>query len=355
MGWNSWNAFGTKLDEQTLLEVADVMVDRGLLAAGYDYFVIDDGWQHATRVGGRLVPDPDRFPSGMDWLGDQIRQRGLRLGLYLTPGRRTCAEIYEGYGLGAGLGSYGHEAQDLEQLLGWGVELLKYDWCRGDSCGTGINERAAFTKMAELIDQAPTDMIYSISEYGGSRPWEWAPGVAHMWRTTLDLSPRWWHILWHAHRTQRWSPVSRPGAVNDPDMLVAGLGSITGPAAWSHVAMWAMLAAPLFAGNDLCKSDGATIKALCDPTLISLAQDPLVSAGQIIARRPGLDVWERRTKSGRARLIVNQLPVAQSVSLDRWGRDGWRVRTHEGEGAFTARLRLPGRGSVLLLEANLGQ
>jgi alpha-galactosidase len=355
MGWNSWNAFRTKLDERTLVEVADALVDRGLLEAGYDYFVIDDGWQAPGRVSGRLVPDPQRFPSGMEWLGDQIRSRGLKLGLYLVPGRRTCAEIFDGYGDGSGLGSFGHEEQDLAQFLDWGVEFLKYDWCKGNKCGTGLDQVSAFTRMSQLVDRAPGELIYSISEYGASKPWEWAPGIAHMWRTTLDLSPRWWQVLWHARRTQQWADHSRPGAVNDPDMLVAGQGPLIGPAAWSHVAMWAMQAAPLFAGNDPRTMSAETARALCDPILITLDQDPLVSAGRIISRRPGVDVWERRTTSGRARLVVNTLPVARTLSLAEWGSSRNSLHTLEGEGAFSTRVRFPGRGSVLLREASLDQ
>jgi alpha-galactosidase len=333
------------------------MVDRGLLTAGYDYFVIDDGWQHAHPGRRSARPRPRPLPR-RGWTGWAIRSDSVACAWGSTSRLDVVLALRSMKAMASERvwAATDTRRKTSSKLLGWGVELLKYDWCRGDSCGTGINERARLhqdgradrpgSHRHDLFDQR----IRRIAPLGvGPRR------RSHVARTTLDLSPRWWHILWHAHRTQRWSHVSRPGAVNDPDMLVAGLGSITGPAAWSHVAMWAMLAAPLFAGNDLRKSDGATIKALCDPTLISLAQDPLVSAGQIIARRPGLDVWERRTKSGRARLIVNQLPVARSVSLDRWGRDGWRVRTHEGEGAFSTRLRLPGRGSVLLLEANLGQ
>lgn len=350
MGWNSWNAFRTKLDERTLVEVADALVDRGLLAAGYEFFVIDDGWQAPGRVSGRLVPDPQRFPSGVEWLGEQIRSRGLRLGLYLTPGRRTCAEIFDDYGDGSGLGSFGHEEQDLDQFVDWGVEFLKYDWCKGNKCGTGLDQQTAFTLMSRLVQEAPIEMIYSISEYGASRPWEWAPGVANMWRTTLDLSPRWWHLLWHARRTQRWATCSGPGAVNDPDMLVAGLGPITGPAAWSHVAIWAILAAPLFAGNDLRTMSEETVRALADPVLITLDQDPLVVSGRIVSRRPGLDIWERHTSSGRARLVVNTLPWARTISLSPWGSSQTALHTHEGSGTFTEKIRLPGRGSVLLLE-----
>lgn len=355
MGWNSWNAFRTQIDEGILVDTARAMVDRGLLAAGYDYFVIDDGWQAPARVDGRLVPDPERFPKGLHWLGDQIREQGLHLGLYLTPGRRTCAEIFDNYGDGSGLGSFEREEQDLTQFVDWGVEFLKYDWCQGNTCGTDLDEKTAFTLMSRLVQEAPVEMVYSISEYGTSRPWEWAPGVANMWRTTLDLFPRWWQVLQHARRTQRWAEYSRPGAVNDPDMLVAGQGPLTGAAAWSHVAMWAMQAAPLFAGNDLRTMSEETARALCDPVLIALDQDRLVASGRIISTRLGVDVWERRTSSGRVRLVVNTLPVARTISLSKWGSSRTSLHTLEGEGAFSSRLRLPGRGSVLLREASLDQ
>ncbi len=349
MGWNSWNAFHTRIDQKCMVENAAAMVDKGLLDAGYEYFVVDDGWQAPARVDGRLQSDPDRFPDGMGWLGEQVRDLGLRFGMYLTPGRRTCAEIFDNYGDGSGLGSFGHEAQDLAQLIDWGVEFLKYDWCRGDSCGTGLNERLAFTRMSELIVQSPGELVYSISEYGVSQPWDWAPGVAHMWRTTKDITPHWWHVLWCARRTERRVAATAPGGVNDPDMLVAGIGNVTGAAAWSHVAIWAMLAAPLMAGNDLRTMDAETTRALCDPVLVGLSQDPLVSAGRLILRRPGLDVWERRTTTGSARLVVNTWPFPRSVSLSRWATASTALHTAEGAGAYSPRIGLPARGSVLLL------
>lgn len=255
MGWNSWNCLRcTGLNETTVLEMADALVASGMRDAGYRYVVVDDCWQaHRRDPDGRLRAHPQRFPSGMAALGEELHRRGLSYGLYLAPGRRTCAEIYDKYGERGGLGSFGHEQLDLDTLLDWGVDYLKYDWCQAETGGTGLTERAAFTAMSELIAKADRDVVLSISEYGRSRPWEWAGSIAHSFRTTQDISPHWARVLWIAHRSQRYAVSGGAGSggigVNDPDMLEVGNGRLTGQAAWSHLAIWAMLGAPLMAGN----------------------------------------------------------------------------------------------------------
>ena len=172
MGWNSWNSFRCyDLTEQVVAETADAMVSTGMRDAGYEYVVVDDCWQAFHRdFDGRLRSNPERFASGMVALGREIHARGLKFGLCLSPGRRTCAMIYARYP-GEALGSYGHEQLDADTFAEWGVDYLKYDWCRANSGGTHLHEADAFASMAAALKRAGRPTVYSISEYGRSRPW----------------------------------------------------------------------------------------------------------------------------------------------------------------------------------------
>ncbi len=161
MGWNSWNYFRCDgLSEKVILETADALVASGMRDAGYHYLVVDDCWQAFTRDGaGRLAGHPERFPSGMERLGQEIHDRGLKFGLYLSPGRKTCAMIYDRYP-GKDLGSYGFEQQDADLLAGWGVDYLKYDWCKADKGKTGLQYADAFGHMAQALTNTGRDMIF---------------------------------------------------------------------------------------------------------------------------------------------------------------------------------------------------
>ena len=175
MGWNSWNSFRCyDISEQKLLEVADVLVASGMQAAGYDTFVIDDCWQaHSRGNDGRLRSHPKRFPSGMAALGEELKNRGFKFGLYGSPGRKTCAMIYDRYP-GRGLGSFGREELDAQTFADWGVDFLKYDWCEADEDNTRLRYPEAFERMALALESTGRQIIYSISEYGRTQPWTWA-------------------------------------------------------------------------------------------------------------------------------------------------------------------------------------
>ncbi|WP_370890865.1 glycoside hydrolase family 27 protein [Janibacter sp. GXQ6167] len=371
LGWNSWNAFRCyDLTEEAILGVADALVSSGLRAAGYRYVVVDDCWQAEGREQGRLRAHPTRFPSGMRALGEELRRRGLRLGLYLAPGPRTCAEIYDRYGQRRGLGSYGRLAQDLDDLADWGVDYVKLDWCRA-GCGTDLTQRRTFLRASSLVEALPRPMILSISEYGRSRPWTWAPGRIHSWRTTPDIAPRWSSVLRVARRTAPLAPFARPGSVNDPDMLEVGNRQLVDAAGWAHQAMWAFLAAPLMIGTDLRRASDSTIDTLGDPHLLAINQDPLVRAGRIVAQRPGFDVWQRHLEGGIAHLIVRtrrssgridlaevaalpgrarQVPKGESASaLAALADERSVLVTGDGAGSWQRRISLPGRSALLVL------
>lgn len=357
MGWNSWNALRCQgLNETTVVQMADALVASGMREAGYQYLVVDDCWQAPRRrADGRLTAHPDRFPSGIEAVAEEVRRRGLKLGLYLAPGRRTCAEIYDCYGERGGLGSYGHEELDLDTLLGWGVEYVKYDWCKAEAGGTGLTEQEVFGRMSALIAGADNEVVFSVSEYGRTRPWDWAPGLAHSWRTTGDISPRWRRVLHNARRTARHSrPVSGSGVlgVGDPDMLEIGNGPLVGDAGWAHLAMWAMLGAPLMAGNDLRLMTDDTRAILTDPVLIGLDRRRPKGAARVRRGRTGVDLWSREDPEGPVWLAVNTLPVARRVDLTGLigeARENVAVHVRSGIREWASSMHLPPRGAVLVI------
>ncbi|MCP2174336.1 glycoside hydrolase family 27 protein [Williamsia maris] len=288
MGWNSWNSFGCDIDETTIRAQADALVSSGLAAAGYRYVVVDDCWYSPQRAAdGTLTASPQRFPSGMAALGDYLHERGLRFGIYAGASEQTCAQLSGTYP--GRTGSAGHEATDARTFASWGVDFVKYDWCSPNS--DLADQKQAFVAMRDAIRATGRPMVYSINpnsgvtsngEVPGAR-WDWG-GVATMTRLTNDISPQWTTdtgssgyqgvadiIDASADATPRVSA----GRWTDLDMLEIGVGtSLTAAQQRSHLALWAMMAAPLVAGNDLTVMDPATAALLRTPGVLAIDQDP---------------------------------------------------------------------------------
>src|SRR3954468_23422756 len=189
MGWNSWNCFlGADfharvhdVTAEAIVGCARALVDSGMRDAGYEYVVLDDFWQDGRRdPAGRLAAHPTRFTDGIAALAEDIHGLGLKFGLYSVPGSLTCAQQWDDYG-GEPLGSLGHEEVDAQTFAEWGVDFLKYDWCRADT-NDGLDATDAFTRMRRVLDGQDRPIVYAISEYGLFEPWHWAPRIAHMWR-----------------------------------------------------------------------------------------------------------------------------------------------------------------------------
>lgn len=347
MGWNTWNCFRCyNINEKVLLEVADSLVESGMLAVGYDTFVIDDCWQaHRRDDSGRLLSHPTRFPSGMAWLGDQLRSRGFKFGLYASPGRKTCAMIYDRYP-GKDLGSYGHEFEDAQSFADWGVDFLKYDWCEADADATGLRYPEAFETMAAALRQSGREIVYSISEYGRTEPWTWAGELGHLWRTTPDIEPSWESVLSIADHQSTIAGYTRPGAWNDPDMLQVGNGGLSDIENASHFALWCFFAAPLMAGNDPRTMSATTRALLTNAELIAINQDPLGVAAERV-KHGAVDVWRKPLVEGHATLIVNRGSVGIRLRL----ADG-RLCLDRSEladvGERASLLSLEGRGTAPL-------
>lgn len=316
MGWNSWNAVRCAVNETIVRSAADALVDSGLAAAGYQYIVLDDCWQDYKRgADGALRAHPTKFPSGIAALASYVRSKGLKFGLYGSPGTRTCAMIYDKYP-GTGLGSKGHEQQDADTWAAWGVQYLKYDWCLADK--DGLVHQPTFERMRDALAATGKgrEITYSISEYGHTKPWTWAAPVANLWRTTADIQPRWDSVARIIESQAALAGTSAPGAWNDPDMLQIGNGKFTPEETRSHVAMWAMLAAPLMVGTLVDKLPQQTLDVLANPRLVAIDQDSLGKQAARIQQTAGVDLWTRELSGGRQAIAVfNTGNSTQSVTL----------------------------------------
>jgi alpha-galactosidase len=284
MGWNSWNSFGCNINETLIRQTADAIVASGMREAGYQYVVVDDCWFNPNRdSAGNLQGDPGRFPSGMKALGDYLHGKGLKFGLYQVPVDKTCAQYFNSYP--GATGSQGHEVQDARQFAAWGVDFLKYDWCSPN--GTIDQQVATFAKMRDALAATGRPIVYSINpnsihaKTGPQRDWG---DVANMWRTTEDITNAWdtgqtngypMGIQNIINVTVPLAGYARPGAFNDPDMMEVGRGGMTDTEMRSHFAMWAVLASPLIAGNDVRSMNSATQSILTNRNLIAINQDSL--------------------------------------------------------------------------------
>jgi alpha-galactosidase len=327
MGWNSWNCFlgpdfharKDAITADAVLGCARALADSGMRDAGYSYVVLDDCWQDGRRdADGRLVSHPVRFPDGIGALAEQIHALGLQFGLYSVPGSLTCAQQWDDYG-GEPLGSLGHEQIDAETFAEWGVDFLKYDWCRADT-NDGLSAVDAFTRMRRLLDQQSRPIVYAISEYGTYEPWLWAPRIAHMWRTTGDLVPTWDSLLATLDLQAPLAAYSRPGAWNDPDMLQVGNGALTDGENRAHFYLWAVLNAPLMAGNDLRRMSETTRDLLCDPEVIAIDQDWGGRQGTRIGPPGPGEVWAKPMSDGGAAVVLlNRSDEPREITVDMAG------------------------------------
>jgi alpha-galactosidase len=317
MGWNSWNKFGCNVSEQMIKGMADAMVKSGMKDAGYQYVVIDDCWQVERDKAANIVPDPKRFPSGIKALADYVHSLGLKFGIYSDAGSQTCA------GRPGGLG---HEYQDAIQYAAWGVDYLKYDWCHTST----QDAKAAYANIRSALDAAGRPIVLSICEWGSHQPWLWGAEVGgNLWRTTGDIQDRWsGRKEWKPGDCCSWGMVdivdaedaiysyAGPGHWNDPDMLEVGNGGMTTTEYRSHFALWAMLAAPLIAGNDLRNMTPEIHDILTNKDVIAVGQDPLGRQGHRVRKDGDLEVWARPLQGGgRAVILFNRGAADQELTV----------------------------------------
>ena len=313
MGWNSWNHFGCDVSEQLIRETADAMVASGMRDAGYRYVVIDDCWQVARDAKGVIVADSVRFPHGIRALADYVHGKGLKFGIYTDAGTKTCQNRP---------GTLGHEQQDARTYAAWGVDYVKEDWCNS----TGLDARVQYSKFRDALRRAGRPIVFSICEWGSRQPWEWAPAVGNLWRTTDDIEDKWPSMLANLDQSGQHATVARPGAWNDPDMLEVGNGGMTDDEYRAHFSLWAILAAPLMAGNDLRSMSEATKTILFNPEVIAVDQDSLGAQGILIWEpQPEMQVWAKPLRDGsRAVAMLNRSNAPTKATLYFW-RAGLRA------------------------------
>jgi alpha-galactosidase len=355
MGWNSWNKFGCEVNEKVIRAAADATVSSGMRDAGYQYIVIDDCWQGARDKHGNIQPDPKRFPSGIKKLADYVHSKGLKFGIYSDAGTKTC---------GGRPGSRGFEYQDAKQYAAWGIDYLKYDWCN-----VGTQDAAAsYLAMSQALQSTGRPIVFSLCEWGNSKPWLWAGNIGNLWRTTGDIYDHWegkssngysigvMNILDMEAGLEAYAG---PGHWNDPDMLEVGNGGMTDSEYRAHFGMWAMLASPLIAGNDLSAMKEETKAILMNKEVIAIDQDPLGVQASRIAKDGDTEVWVRPLKGGgRAVALLNRDAAPHDItvtweqlrypgSLKAVVRDLWRHQDlPPAQGAFTATVQ--GHGIVMI-------
>lgn len=295
MGWNSWNHFGCNIDENIIKEMADAMVATGMKDAGYEYINIDDCWMDTVRdAQGRLQADPKRFPHGIKWLADYVHSKGLKLGIYSSAGTKTCA----GYPA-----SLDHEEIDARTFASWGVDYLKYDNCYNQ--GRPLFQR--YQAMQQALAHCGRPIVFSICEWGLENPWEWAPQLGNLWRTTGDIRDSWESVMSILDQQVGLEKYAGPGHWNDPDMLEVGNGGMTNTEYQAHFSLWCILAAPLIAGNDLRNMSPETKEILTNRDMIAVDQDPLGKQGYKLQDEGNEEIWVKEMSDGsRVVLFLNR-------------------------------------------------
>ncbi len=299
MGWNSWNYFAGKVTDQDIRNAADQIVATGMKDAGYIYINIDDTWEDERDAEGVLHSN-SKFPD-MKALADYVHSKGLKLGIYSSPGPKTCAGFE---------GSLGHEAQDAQLYASWGIDYLKYDLCSfipavmmkqapDDKPAQMRLMIAAYGKMHKALQATGRPIVYSLCQYGWDAVWEWGPSVgANLWRTTGDIQAHWNSIYSILNQQAGLAKYAGPGHWNDPDMLEVGNGQLTLAENRTHFSMWAMLAAPLLAGNDLTHMRPEFRDILTNRDVIAIDQDRLGREATRAYSEGEVDVWTRHLAGG---------------------------------------------------------
>jgi len=325
MGWNSWNRFRGLITDADVRGIADAMVSTGMAKAGYQYINIDDTWEGQSRNANGNITTNRKFPD-MKALAEYVHSKGLKLGIYSSPGPQTCAG-YEG--------SYGHEEQDAKQYAAWGIDYLKYDWCEARNVYKDEEEQAIYQKMGDALLKSGRPIVFSLCQYGHDNVWQWGSKVGgNLWRTTGDINDHWASLDLIGFGTQQGvtqleiAQFAKPGHFNDPDMLEIGNGGLTADEYRLHMSVWSLLAAPLLAGNDLRTMSDETKSILMNTEVIAVDQDKAVNP--VRALTP--DVWARTLADGSMAVgLINrgEAPAPVMVTWKSLGIAGKKIQARD--------------------------
>lgn len=355
MGWNSWNHFHRQIDDKTVRAQTDAMVSSGMRDAGYMYVNIDDTWQGERDAQGNIQPN-SKFPD-MKALADYVHSKGLKIGIYSSPGAKTCAG-YEG--------SLGHEDQDAATYAKWGMDYLKYDLCglRTQLAAAPTPDAAhkmmvdAYIKMRDALKKTGRPIVYSLCQYGNDAVWRWGTEVGgNLWRTTGDINDHYVRMAEIGFGQAGLARFAGPGHWNDPDMLEVGNGGMNPEEYRTHMSLWAILAAPLLAGNDLTTMTPETIAMLTNREVIAVDQDRLGKQGDRVSAEGPIEIWARPLADGAKAIgVFNRHATALTETIDfrQLGftkpvqvRDIWQAKDLGGMSApFT--VTVPPHGVVFL-------
>jgi alpha-galactosidase len=347
MGWNSWNHFACKVTADDVRGAADAIAGNGMKAAGYTYVNIDDCWQGTRDEQGRIQPN-QKF-GDMKALVDYVHAKGLKIGIYSSPGPKTCAG-YEG--------SYGHEEQDAQRYAEWGFDYLKYDWCSAEKVYPRSQMVEVYKKMHDALVRTGQPIVFSLCQYGYARVWRWGASVGgNLWRTTDDISDHYDRMSVIGFDQDGLEGFAGPGHWNDPDMLEVGNGGMNHDEYITHMSLWVLLAAPLLAGNDLSKMTPDTLDILTNKEVIAVDQDAKGVQGRRVAQEGPLEVWAKPLADGS--IAVGLFNRGESgnpvtVSFKDIGMQGSaKVRdlwTHKDLGPFNGSYtaEIPHHGAVLI-------
>lgn len=357
MGWNTWYAFGCQVTGALVRAQARALVDDGLKAAGYHYVNLDDCWQ-GTRDSQGLIQPNNRFPD-MKALARFIHSKGLKFGIYSSPGPKTCGG-YEG--------SYGHEQQDATTYARWGVDFVKYDWCSASRVYQPGQMESAYQKMGDALRATGRPMVYSLCQYGLENVWTWGASVGgNLWRTTEDVSNRinnqaYSRMIFVGLSEEGLQRFAGPGHWNDPDMLQIGNRGLNEDENRTQMSLWSLLAAPLIISSDLTKLTPAQLAILTNREVIAVDQDKAGIQGHRVSQEGPAQVWVKPLANGAQAVGFFNLgegPTTINVAWKALGitgaadvRDLWARRDlGERESSFSA--TVPRHGVVMILVSRI--
>jgi len=360
MGWNSWNCFANAVTAEKVKAATDAFVNSGLIQHGWSYINIDDFWEQnpgamasdpslggpGRDAQGRMVPNP-RFPD-MKALADYVHGKGLKIGIYSSPGPFTC---------GGCLGSFEHELLDAQSYAEWGIDYLKYDWCsykpemeaeRGktpdyssmkqfwaDYSGSPREDLIKpYALMRAALDKVDRDIVYSLCQYGMGDVWEWGGRVGgNCWRTTGDITDTWGSMSGIGFNQAGHEKFAKPGNWNDPDMLVVGkvgwgprlhATRLTPSEQYTHITLWSLLCSPLLIGCDLTQLDDFTLSLLTNDEVIEANQDPRGQAAGRIAKEGQKEVWAKKMEDGSYAIGLFNRGLTETEVTVNWNDLGLR-------------------------------
>jgi len=360
MGWNSWNCFGHDVSDARVRAEADAMVSSGLINHGWTYINIDDCWEGSRDAEGKILGN-ERFPD-MKALVDYVHSKGLKIGIYSSPGPKTCA-LFEG--------SYRHEDLDARRYAEWGFDYLKYDWCTyGELVPNPRREDAMkpYLDMHAALDRVAREIVFSLSQVGLPYVWEWGQQVGgNCWRTTYDISDTWTSMSRNGFGQAGYERYAGPGHWNDPDMLVVGYVGwsanvqptrLTPNEQYTHISLWCLLCSPLLIGCDLTKLDDFTLNLLSNDEVLEASQDPLGCQATRVVKSGAIEVWAKNLEDGSKAVGLFNRGQTETVVTARWSdlglsgkqsvRDLWQQKDL---GVFDGQFQAPVlRHGVLLVK-----